>query len=140
MDEIGEALETTCREQAGSSLEKMATALVTSFLKAKMKNVKESAALYAVSSDVDGARVAREMSRRVNGAIVAMLATTKDELTRDPELVAGMLQAAMAGGSRRVLESASPETEYETLRDELVFLVRSYVRACSRGSGGRART
>jgi AcrR family transcriptional regulator len=133
MDEVGLVLETVCREQAGSSLEKMATALVTVFLAAKMKDAKASVALYSVSSDVDGARISREMSVRANRAIVAMLTTAKDELAADPQLVASMLQATMAGVSRRLLESASPESDYEGLRDELVFLACAYLRACSQG-------
>jgi AcrR family transcriptional regulator len=138
MDEIGSVVQTVCGEQAGSSLEKMATALVTSFLDAKMKDAKTSVALYSVSSDVDGARIAREMSLKSNRAIVAMLATAQDELTTDPELVASLLQATMAGVSRRLLEFPSPESEYERLRDGLVFLVSAYVRACSRGAPGRS--
>jgi AcrR family transcriptional regulator len=134
LEEIGSVLQTVCREQAGSSLQQMGTALVTSFLNAKMKDAKTSVALYSVSSDVDGARISREMSVKTNRAIVAMLATTRDELARAPELVCSMLQAMMAGVSRRLLESASPETEYEILRDELVFLVCAYLRACSNGS------
>jgi AcrR family transcriptional regulator len=132
MDEIGSAMETACREQTGSSLEKMATALVTSFLAAKMKDAKASVALYAVSSDVDGARISREMSQKANRAIVAMLATAKDELKTDPQLVASMMQATLAGVSRRLLESPSPESDYEKLRAELVFLVRTYLHACSK--------
>jgi AcrR family transcriptional regulator len=135
MDEVGAALESVCREQSGSSLEKMATALVTRFLEAKMKDAKASIALYSVSSDIDGARISREMSLKANRFIVAMLATAQNELTTDPQLVASMLQATMAGVSRRLLESASPESEYERLRDELVFLACTYLRACSRGSG-----
>lgn len=138
MDEIGTVLETVCREQSGSSLEKMATALVTSFLDAKMKDAKASVALYSVSSDVDGARISREMSLKVNRAIVAMLATAKDELTTDPELVVAMLQATMTGVSRRLLESASPESDFERLRDGLVFLVSAYLRACSKGAAKRS--
>ena len=134
MDDIGSALQTVCREQTGSSLEKMATALVTSFLDAKMKDAKTSVALYSVSSDLDGARISREISLKANRAIVAMLATAKDELTRDPEVVASMLQATMAGVSRRLLESASPERDFERLRDELVFLACVYLRACSKGT------
>jgi AcrR family transcriptional regulator len=134
MDEIGSVLQTVCREQMGSSLDKMATALVTSFLDAKMKDVKTSVALYSVSSDVDGARIVREMSLKANRAIAAMLATAKDELRTDPELVASMLQATMAGVSRRLLESGSPELDYERLRDGLVFLSRAYLRACSKDS------
>jgi AcrR family transcriptional regulator len=133
MDEIGAVLEAVCREQAGSSLEKMATALVTSFLEAKMNDTKTSVALYSVSSDVDGARISHEMSRKIHRSIVTMLATAKNELTTDPQLVASMLQATMGGVSRRLLESASPESDYETLRDELVFLVRAYLRACTKG-------
>jgi AcrR family transcriptional regulator len=134
MDVVGLVLETVCREQTGSSLEKMATALVTSFLEAKMKDAKASVALYSVSSDVDGARISREMSRKANRAIVAMLATAEDELTTDPHLVASMLQATMAGVSRRLLESASLESDYEKVRDELVFLVCAYLRVCSKGN------
>lgn len=132
MDEIGSVLETVCREQSGTSLEQMATALVSSFLAAKMRDAKTSVALYSVSSDVDGARISREMSRKANRAIVAMLATAKDELTTDPQVVASIIQATMAGVSRRLLESESPEGEYEKLRDELVFLVCTYLRACSK--------
>lgn len=134
LEEMGAVLQTVCREQAGSSLEKMGTALVTSFLNAKMKDAKTSVALYSVSSDVDGARISREMNLRTNRAIVAMLATAEDELMVDPELVSSMLQAAMAGVSRRLLESASPEADFERLRDGLVFLVGAYLRACSIGS------
>jgi len=132
MDEVVQAVETVCREQAGASLQTMATAIVTGFLEAKMKNVKASLALYAVSSDIDGARIAREAGLRANRSIVALLATASNKLTTDPELVAAMLQATMAGVSRRLLESSSPEADYETLRNELAFLASSYLRACSK--------
>ncbi len=138
MDQIGLVLAAVCREQAGSSLETMATVLVTSFLEAKMKDAKASVALYSISSDVDGARISREMSLKANRAIVAMLATAEDELATDPQLVASMLQATMVGVSRRLLESASPESDYERWRDELVFLVCTYLRACSKGSVRRS--
>jgi AcrR family transcriptional regulator len=133
LDEIGTVIETVCREQAGASLEKMATTLVTSFLEAKMKDPKASVALYLVSSDVDGARITRETGQKVSRAIRSMLASARDELKRDPELASMMLQGAMNGVSRRLLESASPEVDYERLRDELVFLACGYLRACSDG-------
>lgn len=132
MDEIGMAVETVCHEQAGSSLEKMATALVTGFLEAKMKNARASVAFYSVSSDFDGARISREMGQKFNRAIVTMLATAKGELLTDPQMVASMLQATMVGASRQLLESTSPESVYEKLRDELVFLMCAYLRACSK--------
>jgi AcrR family transcriptional regulator len=134
LDEIGAVIETVCREQAGASLEKMATTLVTAFLDAKMKDPKASVALYLVSSDVDGARITRETGQKVSRAIRAMLATAREQLKREPEVVTSMLQGAMNGVSRRLLESASPELDYERLRDELVFLVCGYLHACSERS------
>jgi AcrR family transcriptional regulator len=134
LDEIGAVIETVCREQAGASLEKMATTLVTAFLDAKMKDPKASVALYLVSSDVDGARITRETGQKVSRAIRAMLATAREQLKREPEVVTSILQGAMNGVSRRLLESASPELDYERLRDELVFLVCGYLHACSERS------
>ena len=131
LDEIGAVIETVCREQAGASLEKMATTLVTAFLDAKMKDPKASVALYLVSSDVDGARITHETGQKVSRAIRAMLATAREQLKSEPEVVTSMLQGAMNGVSRRLLESASPELDYERLRDELVFLVCGYLHACS---------
>ena len=130
MDELREAVETVCQEQAGASLEKIAAALASGFLAAKMRHPKVSVALYSVSSDVDGAQVVKEMGLRMNRAIVAMLRTTSDELTRDPGTIATMLQSTMAGVSRRLVESPTPERDYAALSDELVFLLRAYARAC----------
>jgi AcrR family transcriptional regulator len=138
MDEIGSALQSVCHEQKGSSLQQMATALVTAFFNAKMKDPKTSIALYSVSSDIDGARISREMSQKANRAIVSMLASAKEELLTDPELVASMLQATLAGVSRRLLESAAPEAEFEGFRDELVFLVTAYLSACSKSAARRS--
>ncbi|MEA2262291.1 MAG: hypothetical protein QOJ51_5116, partial [Acidobacteriaceae bacterium] len=52
-------------------------------------------------------------------------------LTKDPQLVASMLQGAMSGISRRLLESDDPEKHFETFRQELTLFVCSYLKACS---------
>jgi AcrR family transcriptional regulator len=131
LDEVAEAVERVCDQQRGHSLEQMAAALMTAFLAAKMRNAKTSVALYAVSSDVDGAKVAREMGLRANQAVVGMLRTAREQLTTDPQLVASMLQGVMAGVSRRLLESAAPEKEFGILQQELIFLACAYLKACS---------
>ncbi len=130
MDEVTEAMERVCHEQRGRSLDQMATALVTAFLEAKMRDAKTSVALYAVSSDVDGAAIVREMGVRSNQAIVGVLKTAREPLTTDPQLVASMLQSVMAGVSRRLLESGDPEKHFEVLRQEMIFLARAYLNAC----------
>jgi hypothetical protein len=119
----------------------METSLVTAFLDDKMRNDKTSVDLYTVSADVDGAKIVQQMGSRSNKAIVEMLKTAREDLATDPHVVASMLQGAMFGVSRRMLESGSPEKQFEILRQELVFLACAYLKACSAprsawGAGG----
>ena len=131
LDEVTEAVELVCREQKGETLRRMATALITAFLEAKMRDAKTSVALYSVSSDVDGAKIAQQMGVRTNKAIVGMLASAREPLTKDPQLVASMLQGAMGGVSRRLLESGAPEKQFDALLQELIFFACAYLEACT---------
>jgi AcrR family transcriptional regulator len=140
LDEVTEAIERVCREQRGKTLKEMATALINAFLEAKMRDAKTSVALYSVSSDVDGVKIAQQMQLHTNQSVAGMLATTSDTLTKDPQLVSSMLQSAMAGVSRRLLESAEPEKQVEALRQELIFFVCAYLEACSTRPSGSAQT
>jgi AcrR family transcriptional regulator len=131
LEDIGQTVERVCHEQKKNSLEEMGTALVTAFLAAKMRDPKTSVALYSVSADVDGAKIARQTTQRSNRAIVEMLMTADQSLRKSPEVIAEMLQATMAGVSRRVLEAEHPREQLELLRDELEVIVRAYLRASS---------
>jgi len=131
LDEVTNAVELVCKEQHGRTLREMVTALITAFLQAKMRDAKTSIALYSVGSDVDGASIAQETGIRSTKAIVGMLKTASEQLTTDPQLVASMLQSAMFGVSRRLLESSAPEKEFDPLRQELIFLACAYLDACS---------
>jgi AcrR family transcriptional regulator len=131
LDAVADAVEQVCREQQGNPLDQMATALVTTFLDAKMKDAKTSVALYAVSSDLDAGRIVQHMGVRSNKAIAGMLATAPEPLARDPQVVASMMQISMAGVSRRLLESNAPEKQFDIFRRELIFSVKAYLKACS---------
>jgi AcrR family transcriptional regulator len=131
LSEVTDAVELVCQEQKGKTLSQMATALITAFLQAKMRDAKTSVALYSVSSDLDAAKIVQQIGERSNKAIVGMLATACEPLSRDPQLVASMLQSAMVGVSRRLLESGAPEKQFETVRQELIFLASAYLKACS---------
>jgi len=134
LDEVTATVERVCREQKGKTLALMATALVTSFFEAKMRNARTSAALYSVSADLDGAKIVRQMGVRCNKAIAGMLATTCEPLTRDLQLVASMLQDAMAAVSRRLLESSAREKQFKSLQQELIFFACAYLEACAEES------
>jgi AcrR family transcriptional regulator len=131
LDEVTSAVERVCRQQHAGTLGQMAGALITAFLDAKLRDAKTSAALYSVSSDVDGAKIVQEMGARSNHAIVEMLASAREPLNREPQVVASMLQGAMTGVSRRLLESGAPGEQFERFRRELIFLVSAYMDACS---------
>ena len=97
-----------------------------------MQSVKSSAALYAVSSDVDGAAIAKAASQRSRRAIVDLFATAREPLTKDPEVIATVILSTFNGVSRSLLESKSPESQLQPLRNELIVLVHAYLRTCIR--------
>jgi AcrR family transcriptional regulator len=133
MEDVFGAVEQVCQERRGATLAEMSVALVDAFLVAKMRDGKESVALYAVSSDIDGVRIVQEMSGRSRAAITAMLESASDGLMREPGMVASMILATMSGASRRLLESVDPVKEFEAAREELRVLVRAYAGACRAG-------
>ena len=134
MNDVAETVEMACAAQHGKPVEEMAEPLVTEFLKAKMRDVRASCAMYAVSNDVDGATLAKQTGMRILRALVAMLKTARQPL-RDPDLAASMVQGAMAGVSRRLLESDDPEQMLRPMRAELVVFVGKYLEGCVAQSG-----
>ncbi|ADW68148.1 TetR/AcrR family transcriptional regulator [Granulicella tundricola] len=131
LEDVTSSVEQASLQQRGQPLAQQISALITAFLAAKMRHPKTSVALYAVSSDLDAAKIVRQIGDRSNKAIVAMLESSSDRLTSDPQLVALMLQGAMNGVSRRLLETPSPEKRIDALRAELIFFATSYLKACS---------
>jgi hypothetical protein len=67
------------------------------------------------------------MAARINKAVIKMLARAAGPLTTDPELVASVLQRAMAGVSRRLLKSTDPEKQFEELGRELISMACAYL-------------
>jgi AcrR family transcriptional regulator len=129
--EVTEAVELVCKGQHGKTLRQMVTALITTFFQAKMRDAKTSVALYSASSDVDGAKIAQQMGTRFQEAIVRMLASAREQLTTDPQLVASMLQSMMIGVSRRMCESIALEKQLDTLSRVLIIVASAYLDACS---------
>jgi AcrR family transcriptional regulator len=130
-EEITQVLECTCRQQEGKTLRQMATAVVTAFLDAKMKDARTSAALYSVSSDVDGTKLVQQMIVRHKQALVRMLATAPEPLAGDLQQIASMLQATVGGVIRTILESGAPEKLPDGMREELILVACSYLEARS---------
>jgi AcrR family transcriptional regulator len=130
VEEILAEVDKVCVAQRGQPVEQMAEELAVAFLAVKMRDPKKSRALYAVSSDVEGAKITASAQARVNDVIVGMLQSAPEVLTTDLQLMATVLQSTIAGVKRQLLESDMPEAQFEVMQRELVLVVRSYVRAC----------
>ncbi len=132
MDQVTSAIDAVCTQQHSQPLLLMADALLHAYLHAKMQHVKASASLYAVSSDIDGAAIAKSAAARSLRSVAALFASAPEPLTRDPALIAAVVVAAFNGIARRILEAKSPERELEPLRAELIILVHAYLGTCIR--------
>ena len=111
----------------GAPVEEMMATVAGAFLAAKMREPKTGVALYAVSADVDGFSIARELSDELQTMVVALLKTAKERVA-EPEAVASVLLGAIGGVSRRLVESKDPEGSYPAFRRELDAVVRGYAR------------
>jgi AcrR family transcriptional regulator len=130
VEEIVAEVDKVCIVQRGQPVEQMAEALAVAFLAVKMRDPKKSRALYAVSSDVEGAKISAGAVARANHAIVGLLQSAPEGLATDLQLMATVLQSTIAGVKRQLLESDTPEAQFEVMQRQLVLVVRSYIRAC----------
>jgi len=130
VEEVLTEADKVCIGQRGQPVEQMAEALAVAFLAVKMRDPRKSRALYAVSSDVEGAKIAANAMTRVNHAIVGLLQSAPEVLTVDLRLMATVLQSTIAGVKRHLLESDMPEAQFEAMQHQLVLVVRGYVRSC----------
>ncbi len=136
-EKVAAAVEAVCASQHGHPLATMLGALVETFLRAKLSDGKGSVALYEVSSDVDGVRLVQRISRSLHTAIATMLRSAPDANGIDADLVTTMLQGAMSGVSRRLLESADPARMFAPMCAELTAMLQSYVAASAQHSAAR---
>ncbi|MGI4854967.1 MAG: TetR/AcrR family transcriptional regulator [Janthinobacterium lividum] len=127
LDAVATAVETACRKVHGEPLQQMAEALIAAFVHAKFQHIHASAALYSISDDVEGRRIAQAMHARAAKAITAMLRTAPGRPVREPASVAETLLGAMTGISRSMLETGARPNVQATMEQELMTLARAYL-------------
>jgi AcrR family transcriptional regulator len=132
LDNVALAMETACEAADGTSLTRMAEAVIAAFVQAKFHNIDASVALYSVSDDLEGKRIARTMHTRAIKAMTGMLETAPGKPIAAPDSVAAILLSAMAGVSRAMLESGVTRTTMATMERELTIMVRAYLQASAR--------
>ncbi|HMG02066.1 MAG TPA: TetR/AcrR family transcriptional regulator [Edaphobacter sp.] len=131
LDKVYGAVVAACERGKGRPLAEMAELLATAFLEVKMRRVEISRALYYISDDIGGMEIARNHGARGVKAIAAMLESSPDRLREDAEILASTLISAMAGVSRRMIESGRVSTKtMQAMQQELEVLIRAYLNAC----------
>ncbi|MGI4755931.1 MAG: TetR/AcrR family transcriptional regulator, partial [Janthinobacterium lividum] len=88
LDAVATAVEAACNDAHGAPLQAMAESLISAFVHAKFQHIHASAALYAISDDVEGKRIAHAMHDRATKAITAMLRTVPGKPVREPGMIA----------------------------------------------------
>ncbi len=129
LDRITSAVEQACRDHRGKPVSRMATALVTAFLAEKLRDSRESKALYAVAEGRGGARLVARMYTRMVTAVATMLADAPDARFDDPAMTAAVALGALVGPVRTLLEGHAP-AEYEAcLEGQLIVLLTAFFQA-----------
>jgi AcrR family transcriptional regulator len=123
------AIERACAEHSSEPLPVMLPAVVDAFFRAKMRDPRGSLALYTVSSDINAIRVTEHLRERSTKALVAAIQAAPERYRTDPESMAFVLQGALTGLSRRILEARLTPRTYEPLIAELSTMFCAYVEA-----------
>jgi AcrR family transcriptional regulator len=129
LDKVAAAVEAACEHARHRPLADMVRAMVEAFLDAKMERIDVSLALYQIAADVGGPALVKRAGQRFRKAFEAMLQTASDIASPPDKFAVEMMFAAMAGATRHVLEAGASPAMIRGLRQHLVVLCQSYMRA-----------
>lgn len=134
---IAEAVEDACGRLQGQTIAVMSDGLAASYLAAKTHNIEASRALYAAASELEVPDIAGDMSRRIYAALRALLASSQDGRFDDLDTVTFILQQALSGTVRAVLEMEGGPTPaaLDMLDSQLPLLCHAYLDATSSLAG-----
>jgi len=134
LDHVASAVEDACARAHGTPLSEMMKTVVEAFVDAKMTRIDVSVSLYQIAADVGGPALARRMGQRSRKALEATLQTAPDLVSAPDSFAVEMMFASMAGATRYVLESGASPAMIRNLRQHLVVLCQSYMKAQQRRS------
>ena len=129
LNDVAIAIETGCEAALGAPPSGMADAITSAFVEAKFRHIDAGVALYAVSDDIEGKRIARDMHTRATKAMTKLFQTAGGTTIREPALVAATILSAMTGVSRAMLEGGAKRGTRESMEKQLRVMVRAYLQA-----------
>lgn len=125
---VAEIVEEACSRHHHTPLSTMVQGLVHAFVAAKTARVDEARALYRVAAELNAVELVLEVSERMRRATSAMLATATDASFEDLPTVTFMLNSAIVGPTRAVLEGHAPAKMIRVLREQLITLCDAYLK------------
>lgn len=126
LDRIVAAVEQTYRECRGKPVAHIASAFVSGYLAAKLRNAEQSKALYAVAQDGGGAERIVHARSRIVATLAAMLASASDAHFHNPAMTATVALSALLGPVQSLLEGHTPAGFEQQLERELILLLKAY--------------
>ncbi|MFT3847380.1 MAG: TetR/AcrR family transcriptional regulator [Propionivibrio sp.] len=139
-DEYVESFEAACLRQHGQSTAVIAAGIVDAFVDAKIRQSDASRALYRIAAELDTDELRIGMSRRLQDACSALLASAADSRFDDISDVSFTLLTAMNGTLRAFLELGDVTYRVDMLRKQLLTLCRGYLAAAANGCGSPSDT
>lgn len=128
LDRIVQAVEAVCIERRGESMDRMAHAVTTAYIAAKMERPEVSRALYALPSDASTDLIIAKATTRGQLAVCDLLASCADARFEDPSLVASVFIGSLTGPVQMLLTGAVPMERLDALTGHLVQLGTGYLR------------
>jgi len=132
LGKVAEAVEAACEQARHKPLADMTKQVVEAFVDVKIERADISVALYQVSADIGGPVLLKQMTQRLRKSIEAMLSTAPDLEFHPDRFAIEMMQAAMSGAMRSVLEAGGSPMMMRKLREHLVLLCQSYLAAAAK--------
>lgn len=111
----------------GQPLAVMVKHIVSVFMQVKTENLHESAALYAVASELDTRSYVRSVEARNRLALETMLDSASDRRFTDTAGVTFIFMGALIGPIRLLLEGDPEQQDMDRLADQLELLCLSYL-------------
>lgn len=137
LSQIADALEEAFERLHGQSLASIAEGLVADYLAATTPDIEVSRVLYAAAGELEVPDITVEIGERVYAALRGLLASSADGVFDDLDTVTFVLQQALSGTVRAVLELEGGRPRPSALgviSDQLPVLCRAYLLATSRSS------
>lgn len=126
---LAERMEAACKLHHGATAAQMVEAVVNAYWDAKTERSDVTRALYRSAVELDNEALIKAFARRMDAAMLGMLATASDGRNVDVQRVSATLLAVIFGTVRNVFEQNLGEAAQADIRGQLILMCTAYLGA-----------